>query len=244
MKSRSDMPVFPAIQPETVTFDCPYFNDGRQTSLELIPVTPATSREFHRLLASGGRRMGDLFYRNVCAACRSCVPLRIETARFVPSKSQRRTIRKNEGITVRERVYGRKDPRITTEKLNLYVKYIRTKHRNDDSMPVNELLHLHHGYPRIRELHFFEAEKLVGVSVLDEASDSLSSNYFYYDTDYLSARLGVFSVLKDIEFAASLGKKYYYLGFYIAELAKMSYKKQFRPGEVLTDAGWTELTDE
>jgi len=244
MEERPDITRPAGRETETVTFDCPYFDDGRQTTLELLPGNKETGKEFHRLLSSGYRRMGDLFYRNKCAGCANCVPLRIEIKKFVLSKSQRRALRKNGGLTVRERVYGRKDPRITTDKLNLYVKYIKTKHRNEDSMPVNELLHLHHGYSHIRELHFLDGEKLVGVSVLDEAKDGLSSNYFYYDTDYLDRRLGVFSVLKDIEFADSLGKKYYYLGFYIADLAKMSYKKFFRPNQVLADDGWKEFEDE
>jgi len=244
MDNSARMPVFPAIEPDRVTFDCPYFNDGRQTSLELFPVNRETGREFHGLLAAGCRRMGELFYRNVCAGCRSCVSLRVEVAKFVPSKSQRRTLRKSSRLTVLERVYHRRDPRITTDKLNLYVKYIKTKHTNEDSMPVNELLHLHHGYSHIRELHFLDGEKLIGVSVLDEARDALSSNYFYYDTDYLPVRPGVFSILKDIEFAASLGKRFYYLGFYIADLPKMSYKKHFRPNQVLDGGEWKEFTGE
>ena len=45
--------------------------------------------------------------------------------------------------------------------------------------------------------------------------------------NYLS--LGIFGVIKEIEYAKSLNLKYYYLGYYIENNQKMSYKNKFIP---------------
>ncbi|HEX8947562.1 MAG TPA: hypothetical protein VF790_01300, partial [Dissulfurispiraceae bacterium] len=80
-----------------------------------------------------------------------------------------------------------------------------------------------------------------GVGIVDEGRDSLSSNYFYYDTSFLERRLGVFSILNEISLARSLKKRYYYLGFYIEETQKMSYKKHFRPNQILEGGKWKDF---
>ena len=43
--------------------------------------------------------------------------------------------------------------------------------------------------------------------------------------------LGTFGAIKEIEFAASRGLKYYYLGYYIENNHSMSYKDRFHPNE-------------
>lgn len=90
-------------------------------------------------------------------------------------------------------------------------------------------------------MDYFLGEKLICVGIVDAGSDSLSSNYCYYDTDYLAARIGIFSIIMEIALAKSLGKKYYYLGFYIEETPKMSYKKFFRPNQVRQDGEWRDF---
>jgi hypothetical protein len=87
--------------------------------------------------------------------------------------------------------------------------------------------------------------RLIGVSVLDRALDSLSSVYFYFDTaeDILSRSVGVFSVLKEIEacrgeiFGGTLKAGWYYLGYYIEDCRKMNYKAQYNPHQLLDIGG-------
>jgi arginine-tRNA-protein transferase len=45
-----------------------------------------------------------------------------------------------------------------------------------------------------------------------------------------------------MELARRMGKRFYYLGFYIEENPKMSYKKFFRPNQILTDSGWEDFS--
>ena len=134
---------------------------------------------------------------------------------------------------------------LTTEKIMLYHKYVNSKHaegkKEELGDSVNILMAIHYGYGRIMEMEYYLDDKLIGVGVVDEGVDSLSSNYFYYDTDYLDRRLGIFSILQEIKLAQNMGRKYYYLGFYIEENPKMSYKKYFRPNQILENGEWREF---
>jgi arginine-tRNA-protein transferase len=220
---------------------CPYFNDGRISSIEYIIPGDDETRNFHNFLSRGYRRLGPIFYRNVCEKCSACLPVRLETAKFRASRSHKRTLKKNEDL----RVEILSHPHITTEKIMLYESYVNSKHAEDKGSPsgdtINVLLNIHYGYPGTIEMNYFSEDKLVGVGIVDAGKDALSSNYFYYDTGCLKRRLGVFSILQEISLAAALGKRYYYLGFYIEENPKMSYKINFRPNKLYEKGKWREF---
>ena len=220
---------------------CPYFKDGRISTIEYIIPCRKDVEDFHKYLAKGYRRIGRIFYRNTCEQCADCLPLRIEAEKFIPSKSQRRVIRNNNDI--RLDVLDRST--LTVEKALLYHRYIQSKHGGktgeDPIDALNVLQSIHYGYPGTIEIDYYLGDKLIGVGIVDEGKDALSSNYFYYDTDYLQRRPGVFSVLKEIELAQRLAKKYFYLGFCIEDNAKMSYKKFFRPNEIYEKDRWVEF---
>ncbi len=189
----------------------------------------------------GYRRIGSIFYHNICENCIDCKPLRLETARFNLSRSQKRTLK--QGLDIRLEVQS--PAFITEEKIDLYRRYLDSKHsgkgekeRRDYEMVLSNI---HYGYARSIEMDYYDGDKLIGVGIVDEADDALSSNYFYYDTDYLDKRLGVFSILKEILLARVMEKKYYYMGFYIEKTAKMSYKKYFRPNQIYEEKRWREL---
>lgn len=78
-----------------------------------------------------------------------------------------------------------------------------------------------------------DGEKLVAVTHLDAGEESASAIYCYYDTDYMKYSPGRFSIYRGIALAKELGKKYYYLGYYIKENPHMSYKGAYKPNEVL-----------
>ena len=44
--------------------------------------------------------------------------------------------------------------------------------------------------------------------------------------------------MKEIEYAASLGKRWLYLGFYVPGSQKMEYKGAFRPHEFAVGGQW------
>jgi len=218
---------------------CPYFEDGRISTIECVIPDAGSIRSYHKFLARGYRRTGHIFYHNICKDCSDCIPVRLEAERVVLSASQKRTLRNNGDI----RVSVQSRPSLTFQKMALYEKYIRSKHADgkdgvpEDPLPA--LIALYAGYDRIIEMEYYIGKKLIAAGIVDEGEDSLSSNYFYYDTDHLDRRPGVFSILQEIFLARSMGKRYYYLGFYIEGNRKMVYKKYFRPNQIYKNGKWT-----
>ena len=81
--------------------------------------------------------------------------------------------------------------------------------------------------------------KIVAVGVWDILSTSLSSVYLYYDTDYQFLDLGVFTSIREIEYAKNFHDlidknfKYYLMGFYCETVQKLRYKGFYQPTELL-----------
>ena len=219
-------------------FVCPYIPDGRTARVEYLLPSDEEVRNFGQFLSKGYRRLDTIFYRNLCEGCSSCIPIRLSVRDFVLSKSQRRILRANEEISV----MTLHRPMVTAEKVYLYERYIRTKHgRHDESDvrdPEEALRMMHYGFENTLEMNYVLDGKLIGVGIVDEGNDALSSNYFYYDTDVLERRPGIFSVMQEIFLAQKLKKRFVYLGFYTAETEKMSYKKYFRPNQILRKGRW------
>ena len=216
---------------------CPYFDDGRTATIEYLYDGDAGQDDFERFLAEGRRRLGSVFYRNVCSGCSACVPTRVDVGRFSPGRSQRRTLRRNTDIRVR----CFSPAFLSAAKVELYRRYLLSKHGEKDQEGQDHEKHLsyiHYGFSHVIEMDYFLGDRLVGVGIVDESSKGLSANYFYYDTEFPKRRLGIFSMLQEIALALQMGKQYQYLGFCIDENPKMSYKKAFGPNQVLCGGKW------
>jgi len=219
---------------------CPYYEDGRTSVLEIVMVEEMKDGLFHDFLQKGFRRIGPLVYRNVCTDCCACIPIRLDVSRFVPSRSQKRTLRRNRDV----RIELVSPPSVTHEKILLYSKYVTSKHGEKGKgldYHYGVLIRIHFGFERTVEMDYYIGDRLIGVGIVDEDEEALSANYFYYDTDFLYRRPGIYSCLQEIELARRRGRRYYYLGFYIENHSKMAYKKFFRPNEVLRNGTWQDF---
>ncbi|KAM4851472.1 arginyl-tRNA--protein transferase 1 isoform 5-T5 [Thomomys bottae] len=93
------------------------------------------------------------------------------------------------------------------------------------------------GYGSFHQQYWLDG-KIIAVGVIDILPHCVSSVYLYYDPDYSFLSLGVYSALREIAFARQLHDQasqlcYYYMGFYIHSCAKMKYKGQYRPSDLL-----------
>ncbi|MBE7490442.1 MAG: arginyltransferase [Planctomycetes bacterium] len=191
---------------------------------------------YHELMNRGFRRSGHILYRPVCGTCHKCVPIRVPTHEFAPGKSQRRNLRRN--ADVRPHVAP---PRLTDEKLAVYRRYLAVQHSNSpqgaDAESLREFL-----YSTCVQSIEFEyrdsAGNLLGISIADLCNESLSSVYHYFDPAHSRRGIGVFSVLKEIEWARQRGIPWYYLGYWIQGCPTMNYKANYRPHELLVDGRW------
>jgi arginine-tRNA-protein transferase len=183
----------------------------------------------------GFRRSGRIFYQPYCAACRECQPLRVPVSTFTPTKSQRRAARRNEDVLVEAGA-----PAPSAEKFQLYSRYIAQRHDKDSDDPESFVEFLYESPTDTLEFTYRAPDgRLIGVGICDLTPEALSSVYFFFDPDESCRSLGVFSALEEIAAARRLGRAFYYLGFWVANSPKMSYKNRFGPCELLgADLVW------
>ena len=82
--------------------------------------------------------------------------------------------------------------------------------------------------------------QLLAVSVCDILENGISAVYTFYDVTQPKRSLGVMAVLWQIEEAKNRGLSSVYLGYWIKECQKMSYKTDYRPLEMLIDDHWVQ----
>jgi leucyl-tRNA---protein transferase len=69
-------------------------------------------------------------------------------------------------------------------------------------------------------------------------NNALSAVYTFFEPKFSSYSLGVYAVLWQIEQAKKLHKEFIYLGFWIKQCKKMSYKSDYQPLQILRDKQW------
>ena len=79
---------------------------------------------------------------------------------------------------------------------------------------------------------------LVAVCLIDRTADGLSAVYSFFDPTSQRISLGTYMILHAARESARTGLDYLYLGFWIENCDKMSYKARFRPAEVFRDGEW------
>jgi arginine-tRNA-protein transferase len=88
------------------------------------------------------------------------------------------------------------------------------------------------------EIQFRKEDQLVAVSIVDCGTESLSAVYTYFDPQFEKLSLGTYAILKQMQLAENTGRKYVYLGLYVAENQHLNYKARFTPQERLIDGRW------
>jgi arginine-tRNA-protein transferase len=72
-------------------------------------------------------------------------------------------------------------------------------------------------------------------------TNGMSAIYTFYDPDEQTRSLGVYAVLWQIQHAQQLALPSVYLGYWIKQCRKMSYKINYRPIELLINGRWVTL---
>jgi arginine-tRNA-protein transferase len=165
-----------------------------------------------------------------------CRPIRVPVESFMPSKSQKRTWKRNNDL----HVTVQPTPEPTQEKFDLYERYVCERHgRAEDATPEAFVSFLYESPVDTLEFCYRDAGgKLLGVGICDVCpGKSLSSVYFYFDPAESKRGLGTFSALWEIDYCRREKIPHYYLGFWIQGCGTMHYKADYRPHEILGDDG-------
>ncbi|MBE9557663.1 MAG: arginyltransferase [Proteobacteria bacterium] len=221
---------------------CPYLPGRVERQLYAELGGPAPREIFRRLSLAGFRRSHNIVYRPACPGCSACVPVRVDVEGFNWTRSWRRVMRRNADLVAADVALD-----ITDEQYRLFRHYIRSRHGEGDMVVMN-----HNDYssmvlssPVDTSLVEFRdgGGDLIATCLTDHLPDGLSAVYSFFDPTQGHRSLGSFMVLWLIEEARRRGLPHVYLGFWVANSHKMSYKTRFQPLQAFGADGWAVLPE-
>lgn len=228
----------------TQTFPCNYLPDQQERLLIAVDERLHNSESYGWLMTQGFRRSGDQSYRPNCPNCNACQSIRVLTDDFIPSKSQKRSKKRNSHFIIK------KSSQLKDSYYPLFENYINTLHQDGSMYPASFAQFESFLSSQLTKQLFIETwapvdeEKginepvLVCVAVTDVLSNGLSAVYTFYHPEYKSNGLGIFSILTQLSFCQQMLLPYLYLGYQIDQCQKMNYKDRYFPFERFIDGQW------
>ena len=219
---------------------CPYL-PGRLEEKILTFLPGVELADPYRMLGTlGFRRNHDIAYVPDCPGCRACQAVRVPVAGFQPDRTQRKTLRRNSDLVLRQVT-----PPPTEEQFQLFNRYQLARHEAGEMSKMlwedyAEMVSNEHTNTALYEWRD-EAGILQAAMLVDRLANGLSAVYSFFNPDNPGRSLGTFMVMSLIEALRqenSTTYRYMYLGFYVAGSEKMEYKINFQPIEVLDHEGW------
>ena len=227
----------------TPPLSCPYL----ENRVERRVVTELVGRDAEHmndaLSQAGFRRSHSVAYAPICHDCEACLAVRVRVDGFTPSRSQRRVWKLNQSLVARDR-----PPVATMEQFDLFALYQKSRHGDGDmaKMDFHDYQALVEDTPvrtSLLELRD-DRHRLVAACLYDRLGDGLSAIYSFFDPGLYRHSLGTYMILWLIDHARALALPHTYLGYWIAESPKMSYKAAFRPLEAYSPNGWRLLGED
>ncbi len=224
----------------TAPLPCPYI-PGRLERKIVTELDGPDAELLHEALSRAGfRRSHSIAYTPACPGCNACIPVRIVVEGFSPDRTMRKIRKLNADLTPTPAA-----PRATTEQYRLFSGYQEQRHSGGDmalmgfydyrsmveDSPINTYL-VEFRHPSLG---------LSAVCLVDRMSDGLSAVYSFFSPELRDRSLGTFIVTWLVEEARKQNLPYVYLGYWIAESRKMSYKARFKPLEAFGPEGWRPL---
>ena len=218
---------------------CSYLDNRKSVSAFANPHMDMDMGTYNELIQHGFRRSGGYIYRPHCPQCKECISVRVPVKRHQYSRSEQRVIKRNADLKI-----SIMPGRYRDEHFDLYRRYISSRH-NDGSM-ANPSKSDYHRFliSDWADTLFFEFRLkriLMAVAVCDVTSSGLSAVYTFFDPDHEAHSPGHFAILNQIHETRLRDLDYLYLGYWIRDCNKMSYKRRYKPLEAYLDDQWVAL---
>lgn len=192
------------------------------------------------LWARGWRHFGPMFFRYSETESEQgalhVIPLRVDLERFRFSESQRRTLRRNADLKTS---FGPSLPG-DAERLLFHAHASRFRENIPSSLEAFLGTDPSSGIPcEIRQLSVRgEGGRLLAASYVAVGEEAWSSVYAMFDPAESRRRLGIATLLWEIEAARAAGCRWLYHGYAYREPSHYDYKKQFSGLEWFDWEGW------
>lgn len=224
----------------TAPMPCPYL-PGRVERRLVTELAGRNVAQFHDTLSQAGfRRSHGIAYVPVCEDCSACATVRIVVPGFRRTRSHRRVWAANADLTATI-----VPSESTAEQFRLFSAYQHSRHGGGDMarMDFYDYQALIEDTPVETEMIEFRdpGGTLVAACLADRLSDGLSAVYSFFEPGHASRSLGTHMILWMVDQAAREGLAHVYLGFWVADCRKMSYKVRFQLLEAYTPQGWRPL---
>ncbi len=243
---RHTLPIAPQFY-VTAPQPCPYLEGRMERKLFTALQGEYATKLNDSLSKQGFRRSQNVLYRPSCAECSACLSARIRVADFKPTRSQRRTIRRNSHLK-REST----SPWASEDQYELFRKYLDSRHADGGmaDMDIFEFAAMVEETPiRSRVVEYSQPGsgrargELAAVCLTDVLDDGLSMVYSFYDPSHHRSSLGTYVILDHVRIAQEAGLPYVYLGYWVPGSSKMNYKAQFSSVEIYSQGSWRDLGD-
>ena len=242
---RHTLPIAPQFY-VTAPQPCPYL-DGRSERKLFTALQGDNAERLNDALSKQGfRRSQNVLYRPACAECTACLSARIRVADFGPSRSQKRTLKRNVNLK-----RDATSPWATEDQYGLFRRYLDSRHSDGGmaDMDIFEFAAMIEETPvKSRVIEYTsppdrpEARRtLTAVCLTDVLNDGLSMVYSFYDPENAADSLGTYIILDHIELARRSGLPYVYLGYWVPGSRKMGYKCGFSALEIYKNGRWQDI---
>jgi leucyl-tRNA---protein transferase len=215
---------------------CSYIDDEEAQPAFVHPLFEMTTGIYSELIAQGFRRSGDEVYSPHCPQCSACISVRLKATEFIPSRSQKRCLQKNSNTQVII-----KSAEFEQAHFDMYLRYQAARHRDGSMFESSQEDYVRFLKSSWCDTHFVEFSidgELAAIAAVDQLNNALSAVYTFFEPKFSSYSLGVYAILWQIEQAKQSHKEFLYLGFWIKQCKKMSYKSDYQPLQILKDKQW------
>ena len=187
--------------------------------------------QLDELLANGWRHFGTHFFRYNLGLyefdIRRVIPLRIRLADFTPTKSQRRVLKRNSDLRTHI------GPIEITDEIETIFDRHKTRFGAGRPESIYDFLS---PQPAVlpgeaNAIYVFKGDELLAASFFDIGRTATSGIYAIFEPKESDRGLGIFTMLKEIEFAIASDREFYYQGYSYEGESFYDYKKRFRGTE-------------